>query len=48
MHTFMIGSVVISVCIKVSKNVQFSVKIDFRPNKLLRETVHFCLSKGNN
>ena len=44
----MIGSVVISVCIKVSKNVQFSVKIDFRSNKLLRETVHFCLSKGNN
>ena len=37
-----------SVCIKVSKNLQFNVKTDFWPKKLLLENVKFILYKGNN
>ena len=48
MYTFMIGSIVFSVCIKVCKNLQFNVKTDFLPNKLLLENAQLSLSKRKN
>ena len=44
----MIGSLVFSVCIKVCKNLQFNVKTDFLPNKLLLENAQLSLSKRKN
>ena len=40
MYTFMKGSIVFSVCIKVCKSLQFNVKTDFWPNNLLLENAH--------
>ena len=48
MYTFMIDSLVFSVCVKVSENLQFNVKSDFWPNKLLLENTQLSLFKGNN
>ena len=40
----MIGSLVFSVSIKVCKNLQFTIKTDFWPNKFLLENVQLSLS----
>ena len=45
MYTFMIGSLVFSVFIKVCKNLKFSVITDFWPNNLLLEYAQLCVSK---
>ena len=42
----MIGSLVFSVCIKVSKNLNFAVKTDFWPIKMLFENTQLSLPKG--
>ena len=46
MDTFMIGSLVFSVCIKVCKNLQIIVTTDFWPNELLLENANFLSLKG--
>ena len=48
MYTFMIGSLVFSVCIKAFKNLKFIVKTGFWPNWLLLENAQLSLSKENN
>lgn len=45
MYTFIIGYLVLSVRIKISKNFKFNVKTDFWPNKLLPENAKLSLSK---
>ena len=48
MYTFMIGSLVFSVCIKAFKNLKFIVKTGFWPNWLVLENAQLSLSKENN
>ena len=47
-YTFMIVSLVFSVCIKICKNLYVQEKNDFWKNKLLLENAQFCLCKRIN
>ena len=47
-HTFMIVSLVFSVCTKIWRNLEPHTKNDFWQNKLLLQNAQLCMSKWTN